>query len=556
MRARGLAAALFLAALSLFLLNVDRPGLAERRASLRAIGNIRAGDLVPHLRFLSDDLLEGRAPSTRGGELAASYLAAQLSLLGYTPAGDNGTYFQRVPVIESVIEPESSVRIGEVPLKFSSEIVAFSNLTDRRIDVTGDVVFVGHGIVAPEYAWDDYAGADVAGKIALVMVNEPKATAAQPMLFAGDELTYYGRWTYKFEEAARHGAVGVLLIHTEESATYPWTVVQTSWGGAQYSLPPTPGEPSLALKAWVSDDAARAMTRQAGQNLDDLRRAAASGTAKAVPLGLRLSATLLRSVQQKAASNVIGVLPGSDPSHGVIVTAHYDHLGVRAQVPGEAADADRVFNGAVDNASGVAGTLAIAGAFARAAMPPTRSIYVMFTTAEESGLLGSDYFASHPVLPVQAWAANVNIDELNVFGRARDLVLVGAERSSLREVATGIASRLGREIALDPDPGQGNFFRSDHFPLAKAGIPAVSLGLPTQFIGPDRAAALARRNAFNERDYHQASDEMRPDWNYEGAIDDLRLLGGLVWTIANDPAMPSYHADDPFARSRRTAVTR
>lgn len=549
MRARVVVAAAVVTLLVLLVLNTLRSAPTGDRQALQAIGGIGTQDVAPHIRILSSDLFEGRAPSTRGGALAAQYLASQLALVGYSPAGDNGMYFQHVPVLESVIEPASSVRVGDGTfLKFSSDIVAFSGLADPRIEVAGELVFAGHGIVAPEYGWDDYAGVDVAGKIALVMVNEPKPTSSEPTLFAGEELTYYGRWTYKFEEAARHGASGVLLIHTDESATYPWQVVQASWGGPQYSLPPSSGEPALALKAWVTEDAARTIARTGGRSLDDLRRAARSRGAKAVPLGVRLSATLVRRLQEQVSPNVIGVLRGSDPSQGVLLTAHYDHLGVRPPREDDPADVDRVFNGALDNASGVAGALAMARAFAQSQVVPRRSIYVMFTTAEESGLLGSEHFANHPVLPAGAWAANVNIDELNVFGRARDLVLVGAERSSMLDVASRVAARAGRLVVPDPDPGQGNFFRSDHFPLAKAGIPAVSTGLPVQFVGPDREAARRRRDAFNERDYHQASDQMRDDWNYEAAVEDLRLLGEIVWRLANDETTPAYHAADPFAR--------
>lgn len=536
MRARGIVAAVILASLTLFLIVLGRPSGAARSATdLRtAVDRIDARQLAAHIRFLSNDLLEGRAPSTRGGALAAEYLAAQLALLGYVPAGDDGTFFQQVPVLEAVTGPDSHLRVGDVSLRLSSDIVAFSGLAEPRIDVSAEIVFVGHGIVAPEYGWDDYAGADVAGKVVLVMVNEPSATPAQPDLFAGDALTYYGRWTYKFEEAARHRALGVLLIHTDASATYPWQVVQSSWGGANYLLPPEPGEPALALEAWVTEDAARRVAEAGGRDLDSLRRAAGVAGAAPVPLAARVSGSLVRQVQLRSSPNVIGVLRGSDPTQGVVVTAHYDHLGVRPSIPGEPEGVDRIFNGALDNASGVAGALEMARVFAQVGEPPRRSIYVMFTTAEESGLLGSTYFASHPALPIEAWAANVNVDELNLFGRARDLVLIGVERSSIRQVADRLARRRGRVIALDPEPGQGNFFRSDHFALAKLGVPAVSVGLPTQFPGPEGEAARRRRDAFGERDYHQTSDEMRDDWSYDGAVDDLRLLAELVWTLADN----------------------
>ncbi|MEQ1759787.1 MAG: M20/M25/M40 family metallo-hydrolase [Vicinamibacterales bacterium] len=552
MRARGLAASLLVTAFTLFLLFVDKPGRARRDSLLPPFGSISAAEVAEHLRFLSSDRLEGRAPATAGGTLAAEYLAEQLTRLGYAPAGDEGTFFQRVPVVESVIDPQTTIRIDDQPaLKIPSEMVVFSDLLDQTIAVSADVVFVGHGIVAPEYEWDDYAGINVTGRIVLVMVNEPAATAAEPALFGGAELSYYGRWTYKFEEAARHGAVGVILIHTDQSATYPWQVVQSSWGGPQYSLPPATGQPALTLKAWVTDAVAREMTRRGGRDLDALRRGATVRGAMPVSLGVRVSASIVRRVEQKVSPNVIGVLEGSDPSQGVMVTAHYDHLGVRPAGASEPADADRIYNGALDNASGVAGALAIARAFSAAGARPRRSIYVMFTTAEESGLLGAEYFVQHPALPVSAFAAEVNIDELNVFGPSGDLVLLGAERSTILATARRIAARTGRAIVPDLEPGQGNFFRSDHFPLAKAGIPAVSVGLPTQFVGPDGESARARRDAFSERDYHQTSDEMRDDWNYDSAVDDLRLLGELVWTLAHDPVMPAYRADDPFARPRK-----
>jgi Zn-dependent M28 family amino/carboxypeptidase len=442
------------------------------------------------------------------------------------------------------------VRVGNsLSLNFSSEIVAFSSLPDPRLQVAAEIVFVGYGIVAPEYGWDDYRGEDLKGKVALVMVNEPPALPNAPQRFGGDDLTYYGRWTYKLEEAARHGASAALLIHTTESATYPWEVVASSWGGSQYSVAPAAGQPTLAINAWVTDDAARGIVAAGGRDLNELRRAAMSGRQTPVSLGVQLSATLVRRIEPKESSNVIGVLSGRQPDRGVVVTAHYDHLGIKTTFSNDGGS-DQIFNGAIDNASGVAGTLAIASALTSGGAVPRRSIYILFTTAEESGLLGAEYFVAHPPLPMAAFAANVNIDELNMFGRARDLVLVGAERSSIREVADAIAARHDRVIARDPDGGAGNFFRSDHFPLARAGVPAVSLGLPTKFVGDGAAGARKRRDVFTEHRYHQPNDEVRDDWSYDGAVDDLRLLGELVWTLADSASVPAYHADDPFARMR------
>ncbi len=544
------ASVLLVSALLLFFAVRSRSPHARASAASRAIADIGTRDVAAHLGFLAHDRLEGRAPATRGGALAAEYLAAQLSLMGYTAAGDKGTFFQQVPLVESTTLPGSRFQVGDVELALSSEFVAFSQQEARSIAVSADVVFVGHGIVAPEYRWDDYKGADVAGKIVLVMVNEPRATAAEPDLFAGEALTYYGRWTYKFEEAVRHGAAGAVLIHTDSSATYSWQVVQASWEGPQHSVSLTPNQPALMLQAWVTDAAARNVVRVSGRDLDALRDAAASRDSVPVPLGVPLTGTLVRMVEPKLTPNVVGVLPGTDAASAVLLTAHYDHLGTRPAGFGETGRPDQTFNGAVDNASGVAGALAIAAALGRSNLTPRRSIYVLFTTAEESGLLGADYFARRVPIPLGAWAANLNIDELNLFGPSRELVLIGAERSSIHAIAARVAARRRRAIALDPNPAEGAFFRSDHFPFAKIGIPAVSVGLPTSFTGPSRLAAAARRDEFTNRDYHQPSDEVKADWDYEAAVDDVRLLADLLWTLADGVEVPAYHASDPFFRSR------
>jgi Zn-dependent M28 family amino/carboxypeptidase len=537
----------------------DRPGAPRATSASGAAGpaldEIQGEHIAAHLQFLSDDLLEGRAPSTRGGQLAAQYLATQLRQLGYDPAGDKGTFFQDVPVVESIVDPSFELSAGSgAPFKYLQDVVAFSGLQDAQVRTAGAVVFVGHGIVAPEFNWNDYAGVDMKGKIALIMVNDPPAPADEPQLFGGNALTYYGRWTYKYEEAARQGAAGAILIHTDASATYPWQVVQSSWSGTQYSLPATPGVPVLGLKAWVTEAAARTIAERAGKDLDALRKAALTRGARPVPFGLQVSATLTQKVQQKVSPNVIGVLRGTEPGEGVIYTSHYDHMGMREPRPGEAADADRIYNGALDNASGLAGTLEVAQALARARTRPRRSIYVLFTTAEESGLLGADYFAAHPVLPAAAWAANVNIDGLNLYGRARDIVLLGAERSTLGAMAEELATERGRVVGPDPEPGRGYFFRSDHFPLAKIGVPALSVSEPVDYIGKDPGYAKKLRDEYNEKDYHQPSDEYRTDWDYAGAVDDMRLLAELGWRAATRSTAPAYHEGEQFARPRATAT--
>ncbi|MBI2186231.1 MAG: M20/M25/M40 family metallo-hydrolase [Acidobacteria bacterium] len=536
-----------------------RPGsprpAAAGAAGQPALDEIGGEQIAAHVQFLADDLLEGRAPSTRGGQLAAQYLAAQLALLGFEPGAADGTYFQQVPIVESEVNPSFTLTAGPgMPFTYLRDVVAFSDIQEPTVRTSGEIVFVGHGIVAPEYEWNDYAGVDMRGKLALIMVNDPPATPEEPQRFGGPALTYYGRWTYKFEEAARQGAAGAILVHTDESATYGWQVVQSSWSGRQYSIPAVPGASRLGLKAWVTDRAAREIVTRAGRELDALREAAVRRGAKPVPLGIQASATIVQTVQQKTSPNVIGVLRGTNPNQAVIYTAHYDHLGVRDPQPGEPADADRIFNGATDNASGVAGVLEIAQAMARAPARPARSVYVLFTTAEESGLLGSEYFAGRPVLPPEAWAANLNVDELNLYGPSRDIVLLGAERSTLGALASQLAADERRVVGPDPEPGRGYFFRSDHFPLAKIGIPALSLSDPVDFIGPDVAASKRLHDEYQDKRYHQPDDEVLRSWDYTGAISDLRFLAELGWRIANLAEMPAYHPNEQFARPRVKAT--
>ncbi len=529
-------------------------GLRGQDASPLALDEIQSAPIAAHIRFLSDDLLEGRAPASRGGDLAAGYVAAQFAAIGLQPGGDSG-FYQQVPIVESRVDPSFTLRAdraggaaGEsgVTYRYGSDVMAFTDLTDVLVEFAGDVVFAGYGIVAPEYGWDDYAGLDAAGKIVLLMVNDPVAPSDEPALFEGRALTYYGRWTYKYEEAARQGAAGAILIHTTESATYPWQVVESSWGGAQYALPPEAGRPTLALKAWMTEEAVRAMAGMGGHDLDALRATAGSRDFEAVPLAVRVSGRLTQQVRRQESPNVIGFVPGRNPEEAVVYTSHYDHLGMRDG----SGDDDRIYNGALDNASGLSGLMTLARAFVRASARPSRSVYFVATTAEEAGLLGSEYLAAHPPVAIDQIAANINVDGLNVWGRAKDVVLLGAERSSLGAMAERLAARRDRRLGRDQEPERGYFFRSDHFPFAKAGVPAVSIADSTEYLGREPGFAKEVHDGYVEQDYHQPSDEFDERWVFDGAVDDLRLLAELGWLVAEAAELPAYNAHDQFRRPR------
>ncbi len=519
------------------------PGPAENE--------INAASLTAHLKMLSSDAFEGRAPATRGGALAAEYLATQLASLGIEPAAGNGSFYQEVPIVESAVERNFVLSVPGNTYRYYQDIVAFSGVENPRVQVQGDVVFVGYGINAPELKWNDYAGVDVRGKWVMIMVNDPPAPADEPTLFGGPALTYYGRWTYKYEEAARQGAAGALLIHTDESATYPWQVVQSSWSGTQYSLPPQPGARALSIKAWMTDGASRDLVKRGGRDLDTLRAAAAKRGFQAVQLNTKAAATLMQRSSRKTAPNVVGRLKGTNDAEAVVFTAHWDHFGVRDPLPGDAKDADRIYNGALDNATGCAGLIEIAKAMARAPQKPARSMVFVFVTAEESGLLGSGFFAANPPMPMDKIAANINVDGINNLGPAKDMVLLGSDRSTLGPAAEALLKERGRTLGTDSHPERGYFFRSDHFPFAKAGVPALSIGESKEFTGANAAALLKKQEEYNGKDYHQPSDEYDPSWDFAGGVDDLRVLAQLAWRVAAQAEMPKYNNGDQFAQVRK-----
>jgi Zn-dependent M28 family amino/carboxypeptidase len=513
--------------------------------------------LRSHIRILSDDLFEGRGPGTRGGTLAAKYIAAQFEALGLEPAGTDRSYFQQVPMIGVKAAADNKLTIknssGSVEFKYGDDFVAGTDLEKNEIPVNAELVFVGYGVQAPENNWDDYKGLDVRGKILVMMVNDPPATAAEPGLFGGRALTYYGRWTYKYEEAARRGAIGALLIHTTESAGYGWQVVRNSWGGERFGLVPDGTVNQLAMKSWVTEDAARKIIQLAGKNLDALRQSAQTRDFRPVPLGVMADGILKVTSRRVSSPNVVGIFRGDDDklkNEYVTFTAHWDHFGIKPEQSG-----DNIWNGALDNATGVSGIINIARAFTRLEEKPRRSILFIATTAEEQGLLGAEYYTRHPLVPLAKTAANINLDSLNIYGLTTDIAPLGAERSTLGKIIEKVAQENQVTISPDSHPEQGLFYRSDHFPFAKAGVPAVNFEPGGNFVGHSPDWGKEKFAEYNATRYHQPGDEFSPNWDFSGMVQQTRLAFWIGLRTANADDMPQWNKGDEFERARLQSLS-
>jgi Zn-dependent M28 family amino/carboxypeptidase len=532
----------------------ERDGDATRRGSsgsTDAGASITPAEIDGHLRFLSSDALEGRAPATRGGDLAAQYIASQLRIAGVEP-GVDGSYFQPVP-IDIVGAVPSSIRAAvrgraTATLRYPEQVVMWAGSAAERSAVNAEIVFVGYGSTAPEYRWDDFKDVDVKGKVLMILVNDPPAPQGDSAHFGGRAMTYYGRWTYKFEEAERRGAAGALIVHTDAQAGYPWHTVVGSWAKEQRMLPRDPSTPApLAIRGWITDNAAAAILKQAGLDLAALRTQAESRDFKPVPTGITFDASFRNTVKRMQSDNVVGIIRGSDPARRdeyVAFSAHYDHLGI-----GPAVDGDSIYNGALDNASGVADVLAVARA-AASSQPPRRSMLFVFVTAEESGLLGSEYFANNPTVPIERIIANVNVDGGNLLGAVNDFDVLGSNKSSLGPM---LAAQLeGDSLRISPEahPERGYFYRSDHFSFAKAGVPAISIGEGLDFVGKGREWGEQQDAEYTGKRYHQPSDEYRPDFDLSGAVQLSRIVLRMGTALANSDDRPTWNADAEFKAVR------
>ncbi|ATQ73754.1 aminopeptidase [Massilia violaceinigra] len=517
-------------------------------AGAASVPTVKEAPLRAHLSFLSSDVLEGRGTGQRGGDLTVAYLEAQALAVGLKP-GNGDSFRQSVKIAGVKATPDSSSVALEAggkaqSLAFGKDWVWAPGDAKASHAMNADLVFVGYGITAPEEGWDDYKGMDVKGKVVVMMVNDPAPTAAEPNRFNGKGLTYYGRWTYKFEEAARQGAAGVLLIHTDASASYGWSVVQNSWLSERFQL--AQGKLGANMEGWMTEASARTLFAAAGEDLDALRTAAENKNFKPVALKAKIKGEMKAAVRMVEQFNVAGVVPGTDPKlkdEVVIYSAHWDHLGKQGE------GADTIYNGAVDNASGTAGLLAMAQEAVRS--PAKRSQMFLWVAAEEQGLLGSAAYASNPLWPVNKTAANLNLDSLNFVGAAKDIGTKGSERTELGAMAEATAKAMGL-VVRTPEPDlAGGYFRSDHFSFAKAGIPAFSIEGGKDYV-KDIEGAKAKQASYRAR-YHQVGDEYDPTWDLSGMVQQAQFTLNLGRRVADAPKMPAWKAGDAFGKVRASA---
>ena len=510
--------------------------------------NFDAARMKERVRRLSADEFAGRSPSDAR---AAQYIADELKAAGAKP-GNGNSYFQNVKMFGTKSDAATKLTVGDEVYSFGDDWVGFTNSEKAQTNIDAEIVFAGYGIDAPLYNWNDYKGnaADYRGKVLMILVNDPPATSSEPNLFGGKGLTYFGRWTYKFEEAARKGAAGVILVHTTESAGYGWNVVRSSNGGWRYDIARNANSktPFLNLKSWATNDAAMRILQKANLNLDELKKKAESRDFQPVKTGLKATVNLKSETKTFDSPNVVGIVEGSDSklkNEYVVYTSHWDHLGV-----GEAdKTGDKIFNGAYDNASGVAATLGIAEVLAK--MPqnkrPKRSFLFLFPTAEEQGLIGAEYYAQNPLVPLNRTVANVNIDGVNFFGQTRDFKPLGAERSDLMKIIDNVAAERKLTVERDDKPEQGFFYRSDHFPFAKVGVPAVSVQHGDDFVKPLSGEADKFFKGYTANYYHQASDQFYDWWDASAMVQEAEYCLAIGMKIANSNAAPRYNETDEFS---------
>jgi Zn-dependent M28 family amino/carboxypeptidase len=542
----------------------SKPASSAKTAAAKAQPNVTIDQnaILDRIKVLGSDEYEGRLPGTKGEQLTVRYLEDESKKLGLQPGNPDGTYVQKVPLVGitgAQAQPFTVTKGGQKRMfKWSDDVVAFTKrVADTSSIANSDMIFVGYGVTAPEYNWDDFKGVDVKGKTIVVLVNDPQvpdaadAAKLDPKVFNGQAMTYYGRWTYKYEKAAELGAAGVFIVHETATAGYPYPVVQ-GFLGERFSLVADDKNMGRAnLEGWLSLDTAKAIFKMAGQDFDALKKQALSRDFKPVPLGLEASMTVRNTLRTIDSQNVIAKLEGADAGlkdEYVVYSSHWDHLGV-----GQPVNGDKIYNGALDNASGTATLLEIARAFTQAQPKPKRSILFLFVTAEEQGLLGSEYYATHPLYPLEKTVANINMDGVNQWGRTSDITVIGMGASDLDDYLREAAAAQNRTLVPDPESEKGFYYRSDHFNFAKVGVPALYTDSGVTFIGKDANYSKTKRDEYTNNDYHKPSDQIKPDWDLSGAVDDARLLFTVGYNVANADKFPEWKSGNEF-KARRDAM--
>jgi Zn-dependent M28 family amino/carboxypeptidase len=549
---RPLAAIVCFAAASLF---------ADDELALRlqpALEAITPDGLLAHIKVLASGEFEGRAPGTKGEELSVKYIADQFKKIGLKPGNPDGTYSQEVPLAGIKSEPRMSFSVGDktMDLKYPDDFVASSARLQPEIKIDkADVVFVGYGVVAPEYGWDDYKDVSVRGKTLLMLIGDPPIpdpkdpSKLDDKMFKGRTMTYYGRWTYKYEIAAQKGAAAAIIVHETEPAAYPWQVVRSSWGKENFELDnPNKNMDTISARSWITLDVAKKLLADCGQDFDALKKSAITKDFRPVTLNAKANIEIKQQIHSFKSHNVIGKLEGSDPKlrdEYVIYTAHWDHLGRHPELQG-----DQIFNGAIDNASGVASVIQIAAAFTKLNPPPKRSVLFMDTTAEEAGLLGAKYYAEHPLYPLEKTLADINIDGINPWGKTRDLEDLTNRNSTLGDLLGQAAAAQGRVMKPSSEPEKGGFYRIDSFEFAKAGVPVLHAARGIEIIGKPPEYGKQKRDEFVAKHYHQPSDEVDPSWDLSGAVQDVQLLFEVGNQAANGDKFPEWKTGSEFKAKR------
>jgi Zn-dependent M28 family amino/carboxypeptidase len=533
-------------------------GDSMNRADLdAAAGAITSESMLAHIRTLASDAYEGRAPGTPGEDSTVAYLTTQYKALGLAPGNPDGSYVQNVELIGYTGTSTAAMKIGNqsIAMRPNLDYIAVARHDTTNVDVNNsEVVFVGYGVEAPEYGWDDYKGLDVRGKTVLIMVGDPPvrdaadSTRLDSTMFRGKAMTYYGRWTYKYEKASEKGAAAAIIIHQTGPAGYPWEVVSGSWGAENLDIPGAGASSRVPVEGWITEAKAREILLAAGRDFDSVAAFATTKAFAPTPLLGSASWHVKNTVRRIQSRNVVAKLEGSDATlkdEYVIYSAHWDHFGKNASLQG-----DQILNGAFDNASGVAQMLEIAKAFTKLPTPPERSVLFLAVTAEEAGLLGAKYYAQHPLYPLNKTLANINIDGANQWGRTSDVVLIGLGNSTLDDLLDSVVTASGRTIVPDPESEKGFFYRSDHFEFAKEGVPALYADAGVNYVGKPEGWGLQKRNEYTTNDYHKPSDDVKPDWDLSGAVEDGRMLFEVGYRVAQASRWPEWKSGTEFKAKR------